>query len=79
MIARKHLLRGQTVIGFLCRKAANDRQLFHLLGNGRQVLADLNAGHGCFDRLERAAIGMARLEVERVELARPALHPEQDA
>ncbi len=31
------------------------------------------------DRLERAAVGVARLQVERVHLAGPAVHPQQDA
>src|SRR5262249_16282916 len=31
------------------------------------------------DLLERAAVGMAGLEVEGVHLARPAVHPQQDA
>ena len=59
--------------------AADDRQLVDLLGHLRQVLADLHAGDVGRDGPERSAGGPARLHVEGVDLAGPAVHPQQDA
>src|SRR5262249_41225089 len=44
-----------------------------------QVLADLDAGDLRLDFLERPAVGVPGLEVEGVELAGAAVHPQQDA
>ena len=67
------------VVAFLGAHRADDGDVFHLLGELGQVLADHDAGHRRLDRLELAAVGVAGLGVEGVGLARAAGHPEQDA
>ena len=49
--------------------------------SSRKVLADLQAGHFRRDRLERPAdvVRGVGLQIERVELARPAPHEQEDA
>ena len=49
--------------------AADEGQAVHLLGGVRQQLADVGAGHGGRDRLERPAGVGARLRVPGFELA----------
>ena len=49
------------------------------LASLRQVLADLDARGTGVDFLERAAVGVAGLEIEGVHLAGAAVHPQQDA
>src|SRR5262245_64663693 len=43
------------------------------------MFADLDVRYARCDRPDRSAVGVSGLEVEGVELARPAVHPEQDA
>src|SRR5204863_2302972 len=56
----------------------DDRQIFHLRRQLREVFADANPRDGGVDLLDRAAIGVARFQIERVILRGPAAHPEQD-
>ena len=57
---------------------ADERDLVEDLGRLRPMLADLDSRHVRVDRLRRALILRARLGIERVVLARPAVHPQQD-
>ena len=43
------------------------------------MLAESDAGHGRSGFFEWTAVGMAGLEIERIELAGSAVHPQQDA
>src|SRR5262245_20322582 len=43
------------------------------------MFADLNAGDACLDRLELARPFALGLQIERVLVARSAVHPEEDA
>ena len=74
-----HQIRGPRVLAFLAVHRADQAEVVHRLGDLRQVLGDLDAGDGRLDRLRLAAVGMARLGIEGFELARAALHPEEDA
>ena len=46
-----------------------------LLGEFRQMLADLEAGHAGGDFAKLPAVGVIGLEVERINLRRSAGHP----
>jgi hypothetical protein len=48
-------------------------------GQLRQVLADAQTRDARGDLAELATVRMARLQVERVQLTWPAVHPQQDA
>lgn len=63
------------------RQRANDRHLVRVLGNLRQVLADLNAGDDRIDRVEQTAnpFGSIRFQIKRVVLRRPAPQIHQNA
>ena len=78
-MARAHQLRAAGVVAFLRAQRADDRELFGMLGELGQVLAELQAGDVGFDLLELAAVGVVGLHVERVGLAGTAAHPQQDA
>ena len=73
------LRRAATVIAFGRAEAANDGQLIAHLGQLRQVFADPQSRGLGGDLLELAAVGVARLHVERVGLRGTAGHPEQNA
>ncbi len=64
---------------FLGAHRANDGEVLGLAGELRQVRTEQHPRHGCLDRFEGAAIGVARLGVEGVGLARASGHPEQNA
>ena len=57
---------------------ADDGELVHLGGDGRQHLADLDAGCLGLDRFEVAAGRGAGLEVPEIHVTGPAAHPEDD-
>jgi hypothetical protein len=67
------------VVGLLGGHAADDGEPIGAIGKLRQVFADANTGNFRIDRLHRAAVVVPRLRIEGVELARPAVHPQQDA
>ena len=48
-------------------------------GDLGEMLAHPDPRNGSVDLLEFSTVGVARLEVERIRLARPAIHPQQDA
>jgi hypothetical protein len=48
-------------------------------GDLGQVLRDLDARYRGGDFLERPTVFVSRLQVERIHLAWPAVHPQQDA
>ena len=52
---------------------------FICAGDVGPVLGDADAGDGGVDGLGRAAVGVAGLGIEGLELARPAAHEQQDA
>jgi hypothetical protein len=56
----------------------NEGDLLHLSGGLLPAFGDADAGHGCVDRLGRSAVVGPRFGIERFELARPPLHPQQD-
>ena len=66
------------MVSFSRREAANDRDIFHLLGNAGQMLTDLNAGDRRLDRPRRSAVGMSNFQIERVRLSWTTSHPEQN-
>ena len=78
-VAGVHQVARAIVVAFLAGQRADQRHALHLLRQARQVLGDADAPDVGLDRLERPAGRAARLGIEGVELARPALHVEQDA
>src|SRR5262245_20102906 len=73
------MIGGAAVISFARLHGTNHRQMVHLGGDARQMLADTNARDGALDRREWAAVGMSGLEIEGVCLAWTAAHPKQYA
>ncbi len=77
---------GQQVVGSGLMGAvrrgdgADDRELIHLLGEFRQLFAQLNARDIRPDRLEGAPniLGRVRLGIERVDMAWAAAQPDQN-
>ena len=67
------------VVALLARHAANERDLVGALGESRQVFAQGHAGRTGLDRLERPARRATRFGVERVDVARAAVEPQEDA
>ncbi len=67
------------MVAFLAGHRADDGQMFGLFGQLGQVFGDAQAGHRGGDFLEGAAVGMAGLGIEGVDLAGAAAHPQQDA
>ena len=53
-------------------------EVLQLLSQLGQMFADLDPGDGGVDRLELAAILVAGLQIERIELTRSARHPQQN-
>jgi hypothetical protein len=70
---------GPAVIPFLGAHRPDDGHVFHVAGYLGQVLADADARDGSGDFLERPAVGVSRLQVKGVHLARTAVHPQEDA
>jgi hypothetical protein len=66
------------VAALIGHQRADDAQLVHLLGDGRQHLADLNARGLGLARLELTRGLGARLEVPQVQVTGAAAHPEDD-
>ena len=71
--------RGATVVALPGRHRTKDRHLLHVRGDIRQVFADANPWNRGGSLLERAAVHVAGLQIERVGLAGTAVHPQQDA
>ena len=61
----QHQPSRSVMIPFRRREAANDREVFHLLGHPRQMLTDLNARHGRLNRLRRPAVRVPDFQIER--------------
>jgi hypothetical protein len=76
-----YVVAGQLVVGFDGAHASQDRGVLYELRESRKVLADLDTRHRGFNRPELSANAIWRigLEVESVQMARTARHPEQDA
>ena len=70
--------RPPLMIAFGRRERANDRQVLHLLGDARHVLANFDAAGARFHRLEFAGVLRAGLQVPDVDGGRPAAHPKDD-
>ena len=79
LVAGVHVVDAVGMVRRLRAHAADDRELVDLPRHLRQVLADLHAGDVGLDRPERPAGRPAGLHVEGVDLAGPAVHPQQDA
>src|SRR5438093_28986 len=75
---RQHQPSCSIMVPFGSRQAANDRQVFHLLRDARQMLADLNAGHRRLDGLRRSAVRVSDLQIKRVRLRWTSSHPEKN-
>jgi hypothetical protein len=80
-ISGEQVMGPQVVLAQRRCDRAHDRRVLHPRGQAGQKLAHLNAWHGGVDRLKRAADFLRRigLEVERFQVARPAVEPDQDA
>ena len=79
LVARMHVIDAVGMIGRLRLHAADDRELVGDLGHERQILADLHAGDVRLNWAKRAPGRPTRLEVECVDLASAAIHPQEDA
>ena len=81
LVPGHHQVVGGPVTAILGVVAANDAELVSLLGEERQMLGDADAGQRGRNRSEFAAnlCGCIRFGIERVVMARAALHPKQDA
>src|SRR3989475_12689827 len=79
-MAREEAVSAAGMFGALVVQAAQDRELVGQAGQARQQLADIDAGDIRTDWPERPAhFGRSvGLEVERFEMARAAVGPEQD-
>ena len=66
------------VVALLAHHRPDQRDRAHLLGEPAEAVGELHALHGRVDGLRAAGDRLAGLGVERLELARPALQPEQD-
>src|ERR1051325_4351308 len=73
-------MRAAGVFAAFVVEAAEDRVLVGHLRQARQVLADVDAGDVGADRPKLAAdlVGGAGLEIEGLQMARPAVGPEED-
>jgi hypothetical protein len=78
-VAGVHQVRAPLVVALPGAEPAEDGDPVHLPGDQGEVLADPHAGDAGGDLLEGAAVGMAGFEVEGVDLAGAAAHPEEDA
>src|SRR5262249_42082951 len=77
-VAGVHVVAAAAVAPLAGGHATQERDVLHLLGNLRQVLAHLDAGDARADRLE-AAGAVGRLRIESVNMAGSAGHEQQDA
>ena len=78
-VASMHVVDAVGMVRRLRLHAADDSEFVDLLGHARQILADLGSRDARLDGAERPARWPARLHVEGVELAGPAVHPQEDA
>ena len=78
-VAGVELVGRALVVAFLVGHRPHQGDVLHDLGRLVPALGDRDPGNGRGDRLGLAAVLGARLGVERLELARAAGHPEQDA
>ncbi len=79
--AGHHVVIAGAVVPLVVANRADDRQLVGDAGQPRHVLREVDAGHLGADGLELAANLGRRvgLGIERLEVRRPAVHPNQDA
>ena len=79
-VAGEHVVVGRAVVGVVMAERADQRELVHLPGRARQVLADLDAGHVGGDGLELAAKlgGRVGLQVPGVDGAQAAVQEQED-
>ena len=78
-VAGVELVGRPLVVAFLVGHGPHQGDLFHDLGRLVPALSDRDPRDGRLDGLGLAAVLGAGLGVERLELAGPAGHPEQDA
>ena len=80
-VAGQQVVAAGVVVAQFVRQRADQGDVPHHLGRPGQVLADADARDGGVDRLEVAPHFDRRigLGVERVEVARPAVEPDEDA
>jgi hypothetical protein len=78
-VARVQIVIAPVVVGLLRRQRANNAAQVHLLRELRQVLAQVNSRYARFHGLERSACLHARLGIERVQVAWPAIEPHDHA
>jgi hypothetical protein len=74
-----HQERTAAMIPLPCAQAADDGELVAQLGELREVLADAQALGARFNGREFTAVLVIGFQIERVGLAWPAAHPQQDA
>ncbi len=78
-IAVAQQVRGPAVIPFLGSHRADDGQMLGLRGQLGQVLGNPQPRDAGFDGLETAAVFVPGLQVEGIQLAGAAAHPQQNA
>jgi hypothetical protein len=79
-VAGEDVVVGGAVVGVMVAEGTDERELVHLLGDARQVLANLDAAYIGVDRLELAAElgGRVGLEVPGVHRAETAMEENED-
>ena len=79
-IAGQQVFFAQAMISNGVGKAADDGVILHALGQFRQVLANVNAGHGGGDWFKLAAITCRRvgLQIKGVLMGRAALEENEN-
>src|SRR5262249_227575 len=76
--AGRDKLSSAIVIAFARDERGDDREVLHLLRNGRQVFANLNARGGSRNWLELAGGRLAGLEIPEVDGRGTTAHPQYD-
>ena len=79
LVTRVQVIGRTLVVPFLGAHRTHNRRMLGALGQFRQVLADANPRHRGLNFPKGPAVGMARLEIERVDLTGAARHPQDDA
>ena len=79
-LAREQFDRAVVVVGQFMVQRADQGEAVRLAGDPGEEFADLHTRRAGADRPERAAdpLGGVGLGIERLEMARPAPHPEED-
>ena len=72
-------LESALMVGLVGSERPDQREMFRLLGELRQVLAKPQPRRFRLDRLERAAGINARLRVKRIDMAGTAIQPDHHA